>query len=337
MLRPRGVVPLLVLICAACFTAWGQSVVSTHSGLVYFFEGSVFIGDQPLEQKFGKFPDIGEGGELRTEHGRAEVLLSPGVALRLDENSRIRMISTSLADTRVELLGGSAIFEANEAAKNTSSTLLYKDWLVRLPEQGVFRINSEPARIQVYKGRAEISTDGNHDVISVQQGQVVPFAAVLVPEQSPIEISDTFKNWAMDRSQAVSSDNAMAAEITDDPNQVDSAGLPTGALSYFPLTGIPGVAITNPYGLSFWSPFQSGLTSIYLSPSIYRSLYSGWPAPIRYRYPSLFPGGSVTRSPIGIGLGARPGGISTRVPYIPPPRTAPRPITPHVGMRGGRR
>jgi len=45
-----------------------QSVVSTHSGVVHFFEDTVFVADRQLEQKFGRFPQIGEGWELRTEH-----------------------------------------------------------------------------------------------------------------------------------------------------------------------------------------------------------------------------------------------------------------------------
>jgi len=62
--------------------------------VVYFFVGSAFLGDEPLEQKFGRFPDIGEGRVLRTALGRAEVLLTPGVFLRLDESSSIRLLSS---------------------------------------------------------------------------------------------------------------------------------------------------------------------------------------------------------------------------------------------------
>src|SRR5262244_1544627 len=118
-----------------------QSVISTHSGLVYFFDGSVFIGPQRLEQKFGRFPDIGEGRELRTEHGRAEVLLTPGVFLRIGEDSTIRMLSSKFSDTRIELLGGSAILEANEPRADSAVRLIHKNWQVRLPQEGVCRID----------------------------------------------------------------------------------------------------------------------------------------------------------------------------------------------------
>ena len=268
-------------LSAASFTsALAQSVVATHSGLVYFFEGSVFVGDQRLEQKFGRFPDIGEGRVLRTEHGQAEVLLTAGVMLRIGENSAVRLASNKLADTRVELLGGSAIVEANEAQKGTSVRLLYKNWEVRLPKDGVYRIDSEPARVSVYKGDAEIVARGTAEPVAVREGQVLPLAAVLVPEQAGLTANDDFKSWAMSRSQAIASDNATAAGIIDDPSQMDGPATVAG-LSYFPLTGIPGVAITNPYGLGFWSPFQSTLSSIYFPRYSYGFLYPvGWPTAI---------------------------------------------------------
>src|SRR5215467_9360195 len=107
------VASLLVCGSTAWIPAWGQSIISTHSGVVYFFDGSVFVGYQRLEQKFGRFPEIGEGRELRTEHGRAEVLFTPGVFLRIGEGSAIRMLSSKFSDTRLELLDGSVILEAN--------------------------------------------------------------------------------------------------------------------------------------------------------------------------------------------------------------------------------
>src|SRR5579863_9069524 len=114
MFQPRLASLLPVVAAAAWLPVSGQSVVAAHSGVVYFFEGSVFIGDQLLEPRFGRFPDIGEGVELWTERGRAEVLLTPGVFLRLGDHGAIRMLSNQLSDTRVELLHGSAILESKE-------------------------------------------------------------------------------------------------------------------------------------------------------------------------------------------------------------------------------
>src|SRR3982074_3071834 len=104
----------LLLATLAATAAYGQSVVSARSGLINFAEGEVFLSDQPVEQKAGKFPEIREGAELRTEAGRAEVLLTPGMLLRVGPDSSITMRSASLIDTRVEFRRGSAVIEVSE-------------------------------------------------------------------------------------------------------------------------------------------------------------------------------------------------------------------------------
>ena len=336
-MRIIGVAVLSVL--ASGFPASAQSVVSTHSGVVYFFEGSVFLGDQPLEQKFGRFPDMGAGGQLRTEKGRAEVLLTPGVVLRVDENSAIRMVSDKLSDTRIELLGGSAILESNEAPADTSVELSYKNWQVRVPSHGVYRIDADPAQVRVYKGEVEVSAGGQTETTRVRDGEVLPLAAVLVTERSTAGDGDAFKSWAVGRSDAIAADNAIAAEIVDDPNQIEASGL-DGGFSYFPLTGVPSLGITNPYGLSFWSPYQSTLSSIYFPAYRYRWGYPGWPSGIRF-----FPRPVGMPSGIGTSTGFRhgsPGYVPpVHVPFTPlphvPPGSAPRSPTPHGGVHAGRR
>ena len=100
---------LAVLVASGAVCVSAQAVISTHSGVVHYFEGAVFLSGQPLEARLGRFASMADGAELRTVQGRAEVLLTPGVLLRLDQNGSIRMLSNSLADTRVELLSGSAM------------------------------------------------------------------------------------------------------------------------------------------------------------------------------------------------------------------------------------
>src|SRR5580658_9605870 len=118
-------------------SACAQYVISSHSGVVQYVEGRAFLADKPVEPKFGQFPDIKENQEFRTEDGRAEILLIPGVFLRLGENSAIRMLSTRLVDTRVEVLSGSAIVESNEIPKDNAIELVYKKDSIRLQKQGL--------------------------------------------------------------------------------------------------------------------------------------------------------------------------------------------------------
>jgi hypothetical protein len=267
--------------------------------------------------------------------------------LRVAENSSIRMLSTSLADTRVELLGGSAILESNEPQGENSVTLIHKDWQARMPREGVFRIDSDPPLVTVYRGEVKASGADNAEV-AVKQGQNLPLASVLLPEAAELALSDPFKTWAMSRSQAISSDNATAAGILDDPTQSTDAGLAAGGagFSYFPPSIVPG--LSSPYGVSFWSPFQSSLSSTYFPTYLYGlygygSLFPAWPgairrpiivAPSRISIPPSISGPSRTGYP-------SPGSvIAPRSPTAYPsgiggPRTAPRTAAPHAV--GGRR
>ena len=323
------VLPVLALTISAGFPIFGQSVVSTHAGVIYFFEGSVFNGDVRLEQKFGKFPDIPEGGEFRVEDGRAEVLLIPGIVLRMDNHTSIRLLSNKLSDAQVELVAGSAIVEAGRAEPDTSAQLIYKNWHIRTRGAGAYRIDTEPPRVQVYKGQAEVTADGRPETVAMD-GEVLPLADVLVPEQSAEAEADPFQNWAMSRSQAIAADNSLAADIIDDPSRLDAAGFDSGGFSYFPLTGYPSLGIGNPYGLSFWSPYQSTLGSAY--PSWYRLGlgHPGWPLTVPSYSRPIY--GIHPRQP---GRGPSPGGATTHRFGMEPRPTGPRPVAPRGGFHGG--
>ena len=105
---------------AAAFLVCGlapcQEVVSAYAGTVHYFEGAVLIDDHPLEHKAAVFSSIPNGSTLRTEKGRAEVLLTPGVVLRLDEDSSIQMVSNALTDTRIEFVKGAALLDTLTAS-----------------------------------------------------------------------------------------------------------------------------------------------------------------------------------------------------------------------------
>jgi len=308
----------LVLVTVLAFPANGQSVISTRAGVVHFFEGAVFLGGQPLEPHLGKFPSMAEGSELRTAQGRAEVLLTPGVFLRLGESTVIRLVSSDLSDTRVELLAGSAIVDSLEPASGTSVTLIYKDWKVCFIKKGSYRIDSEPPRLLVRQGDAKVSAGGSP--VSVGQGMDLPFASVLVPERAIDAPADALTNWAQGRSQSISADNAITA-------QIDEIGL--DSFAYFPMIGATplGLGSSGLYS-SYTPPYQSGFNSIYLPGYTYRPLLLGLRLGSYSGYRS-----SIPSSPWR-------GGVSPRARTIVPAPRAPvspaRPVT-RGGFHGAHR
>ena len=214
----------LAVLTALTAPANCQSVISTHSGVVHYFEGSVYLGDQPLVPHPGKFTTLPKGAELRTAEGHAELLLTPTVFLHIGEKSAIRMLTNELSDTQIELLRGSAIVDSAEPTRGTAVTLLYRNWSLCILEQGRYRIDADTGRLWVLSGRVQVSSGDDERRISVEQGMYLRFAAVLVPDRSVDQPRDAFSTWVESRQQAIAADNAVVAS-TQDPASIPDPAL----------------------------------------------------------------------------------------------------------------
>src|SRR5579884_134326 len=160
-----GIMRVLTSSCLAFALAalpgssvWAQSVISAHSGLVHYVEGRVLLQDREIDPKFGEFPDIKNNQVLKAEQGRAEVLLSPGVFLRVAENSSVRMVSNRLADTRVELLSGRAMVECADVLKENLVTIQVGGDSIRLLKNGLYEFFASPSSVRVYQGEAAVES-----------------------------------------------------------------------------------------------------------------------------------------------------------------------------------
>lgn len=258
--------------------ALAQSVISAHSGLIHFSDGSVYLDDQRLEQKTGKFDQMNNGSELRTEEGRAEVLLTPGTFLRVGANSSIRMLSNQLDDTRVELLRGSAVLDqGTDRLADTTVTILYNLDQVRIKEPGRYRFDSEPPQVKVVKGDAEVTADGK--TVEASAGTVVPFDGKLSARKllndSHLISRDELDNWDEARNSSVDQSNQDAAATSDLSGVIDgwqnnpdsvlqSLGIPPyipGMSSMVPPPGYGGSPGYG-YGTGLYGPgYGSGLYS----------------------------------------------------------------------------
>ncbi len=247
---------VLALSMVSGVTAFAQSIISAHSGVLHYSEGAVFIADKAVGAQLGTFPDIKENGQLRTGQGRAEVLLTPGVFLRVGENSAVRMITNRLIDTRVEFVSGSVMVEVDDPLKDNSVALVYKDYTVQLKKHGLYGFESDPAQLKVYNGEAEVSTDGN--TVVVKEGKLLPFTSALVAEKFDNKDGDALWRWSKRRSEYVSVANLSAAKYVKDSG---TSGWNTGGWYYNPyysmFTYLPGRGMFySPFGYSFWSPYS---------------------------------------------------------------------------------
>ncbi len=250
-----------VLALLLWLPAAAQEVISAHSGIVHFSEGAVFIDDQPLDRKFATFPAIKQDSTLRTEKGRAEVLLTPGVFLRLDENTAIRMRSNSLTDTRVEFLHGAAIVDSLDAPTASPVLLIYKNCQVRFPKQGVYRLDSDTELLQAYSGRAEVTQDGK--LSHLDDSHLFFFSLGMQTDKVNEGTEDEFYDWARARNETITAENQLAAQSAADAGDMDNdPNAPMVPVPYpgSPNLSVPGYAVPGyDYGAgsALFNPFYS--------------------------------------------------------------------------------
>jgi len=103
----RSVVAGLLTVMVVSGFACGQTEPPPgppRVGSINYIEGQAVLNNQALSPTSAGSVAL-EGGQLLTTHtGRAEVLLTPGIFLRIAENSSVKMISPDLANTSVQLL-----------------------------------------------------------------------------------------------------------------------------------------------------------------------------------------------------------------------------------------
>lgn len=248
---------------ATSFVASAQQVISAKSGIIHYLEGRVFLNDQLIESKIGEFPDVKENQQVRTEQGRVEILLTPGVFLRLGENSAVRMITNRLIDTRVDFLSGEALVEADEILKDNGVTIVYKDYSVRLQKTGVYRFDAEAARLRVYEGDALVQVNDKTQEVKDGHSLTMDGGLQMASFDKKKDVDDLYL-WGAHRSEYIAMANVSAAKTV-----ADSGSYLGGSSWYFNpyynmYTFLPGfgygvgygMGYYNPFGYTFWSPYN---------------------------------------------------------------------------------
>ena len=259
-----------VMAGASSFVASAQSVISAKSGLIHYAEGRVYLGDQLVENKFGNFPDIKENAQLRTEDGRAEVLLTPGVFLRIAENSSFRMVTNRLIDTRLEFLSGSILVEADELLKDNGVTIVYNDYAVQIEKKGIYRFDSDPAALRVYDGAVLAQINGKSQ--EIKEGQLLAMNGDLKLAKFNKDDVDALYKWSKRRAEYISMANVSAAKSVQDSGM----GWYSSGWAFNPYfnmyTFIPyRGSYYNPFGYALWSPFA--VYDYLYSPGYYNTGY----------------------------------------------------------------
>jgi hypothetical protein len=270
----------LTVLLAGASCAWGQSAISAHSGMIHYVEGKVLLEGQPVEPKFGEFPEVKNDQVLETAEGRAEVLMTPGVFLRLAENSSFKMLSNRLSDTAIEVLSGSTILEVDQLMKDNAITIRYKDATIALSKEGLYRVDADSNKLRVYDGEASVTY--GIKTVQLHKGKQVDLNETLLASTFDTKDTDAFYRWVSRRSEYIAAANVSSARAAGNGGLNASASVPcigqasttpnpsslaTGNSTYCNPYGNPGGYGAygpgygySPYGSWAWNPYYGMFT-----------------------------------------------------------------------------
>src|SRR6266496_3960579 len=116
--RRKKAISAVFLVAVLSVPAWSSNTdnnrQSANPGTLNYIEGQASIAGQTLDSKSVGSAQLQAGQSLETGNGKAEILLTPGVFLRLGSNSNVRMISPNLTNTELALSQGEAMLEVDE-------------------------------------------------------------------------------------------------------------------------------------------------------------------------------------------------------------------------------
>src|SRR5207244_2562853 len=147
---------------------------------------------------------------IETRAARAELLLTPGVFLRLGENSEAELVNNALTDTVVRVISGSVLVEAGQPVKDTQVTIQTGAYSGKITETGIYRFDAEPSRIRVFNGKMPVQITGGKS-LTLHQGHELANDSDIA-EKFDRKVQDELYAWSSVRSGLAARANFVAAQ-----------------------------------------------------------------------------------------------------------------------------
>ena len=249
-----------ILLSLAVPVCWAQAVISARSGMVNFVQGNVQLEGQPVKLDGAIFPEVKLGQTLSTRAGHAEILLTPGVFLRLDRNTSFQMISNRLTDTQVEILSGSALVEANEILKDNRVAVKMGEAETVLLKTGLYHFDAATGQVRTFAGKAQVSDASNST--ELKGGRTLLVGSLLTPDKFDKNKSkDELYDWSAQRDAYLELANISVARGTNSNSFSNSlwAWDPwMGMYTFLPRSGYA----YSPFGIAWYSPSTVWVASL---------------------------------------------------------------------------
>jgi len=222
-------------------------------GALEYIDGAAFVNGRAVSGAKGQLPILDNGERLSTAQGHAEMLLTPGVFLRLDAQSEVLLENASLTDTRVRLDSGAAMLEVDDIHKDNLIRVDTGPGTVKVLKTGLYRFTAQPADVEVLKGKVE-ALEGDQTKKEGKNKEIAFTSGLAVSEFTPQ--NDDLSRWSRLRSEYEAEASVGSAQYVYD------MGWPWGFSNWFwnpwfdTWAFVPaGGFWLNPYGFGYFSPF----------------------------------------------------------------------------------
>jgi len=183
-------------------------------GTVNYVEGAAYLNGNALNQNQVGGAAMNAGDQLTTNNGKAEVLLTPGIFLRVDSNSTVKMVAPDLGLTKVEVVHGRAAVEVDQIFKENNVQIVDDGVITQLVKTGYYEFDADQPQALVFKGRAEVFM-GDNRWQSVKSHHAVSLVADAPEKPYGFDADgagDQLYNWSKLRSQYLAEANNQIAD-----------------------------------------------------------------------------------------------------------------------------
>jgi len=142
---------------------------------------------------------------LRTGRGRVEMLLAPGVFLRMGQQSALRMLDNRLENTLLIVQKGRVLVEVVEVIKDSRIRLQCGEALIELQRKGLYRFDADVEDLQVFGGEAEVVK--GEQTVRIGRSRRANLQGTIAVEPLHRTSVDALYKWAAQRSFEVFQSN----------------------------------------------------------------------------------------------------------------------------------
>jgi hypothetical protein len=255
----------LAILSVPAWGAYADNNRTAMPGTLNYVEGQASMSGQTLDSKAIGSAQLQAGQNLTTQNGKAEILLTPGVYLRLGDNSTARMISGDITNTQVALNQGEAMLEVDEIYPQNNIRISQPEASTRVLKTGLYDFDANGHWVRVFDGKAEVSTrdrettvKGGHEVAL----NADPNAKLKAERFNKNEVAqnDDLYRWSSLRSEYLSQANVDTARIYVADGWYGPGWWGPGWYwdPWFDgFTFLPGAGFFyNPFGWGFYSPLM---------------------------------------------------------------------------------